>query len=86
MAEAVEIGTVSARGQIAIPTDIRAKMHLNDGDKVLFLLEGDSLLMKRVESLSWEEITKPLREAAKQAGLKEEDVPDMIHRMRRQKR
>ncbi|MEK6874381.1 MAG: hypothetical protein AABX52_01375 [Nanoarchaeota archaeon] len=28
MAEAIEIGTISSRGQIAIPADIRDKMHL----------------------------------------------------------
>lgn len=86
MAEAVEIGTVSARGQIAIPSDIREKMNLKEGEKVLFFLEGDSLLIKKVQSMSWEEITKPLREAAQKAGLKEEDVPDLIHRMRKEKK
>ena len=85
MAETIEIGTVSARGQIAIPSDIREKMHLRDGEKVLFVLEGDSLLMKKVESMSWNEITKPLREAAKRAGINESDVPDIIHKVRRQK-
>lgn len=83
MAEVIEMGTVSARGQIAIPLDIREKMHLKDGEKVLFLLEGDSLLMKKVSSLSWNEITRPLRKAAKRAGLKESDVPEIIQRVRR---
>ena len=50
MAETIEIGTVSARGQIAIPTEIREKMHLKEGEKLLFFLEGDSLLLKKVGS------------------------------------
>ena len=86
MAEAIEMGTISSRGQVAIPIDIREKMHLKEGEKVLFFLEGDSLLMKKVQSMSWDEITRPLREAAKKAGMKEEDVPDMVHRIRRQQR
>lgn len=86
MEETVEIGTVSTRGQIAIPSDIREKMHLKDGEKVLFFLAGDSLMIKKVQSMSWEEITKPLREAAKKSGLKEEDVTDLIHKMRKEKR
>lgn len=85
MTEAIDMGTVSARGQIAIPSDIREKMHLREGEKVLFVLEGDSLLMKKVESVSWGEITKPLRNAAKKAGLKESDVPGIVQRVRRQK-
>ncbi len=83
MAEAIDIGTVSARGQIAIPSDIRERMHLVEGEKVLFVLEGDSLLMKKVESLSWGEITRPLREAKKK--IREEDVPALVHRLRKQK-
>jgi len=84
MAEAIEIGTVSARGQIAIPSDIREKMHLKEGEKVLFLLEGDSLMMKKVQSMSWEAITRPLRQAAKK--MREEDVVALVHKVRREKR
>lgn len=82
MAEVIDMGTVSARGQVAIPTEIRDKMHLKQGERILFVLEGDSLLMKKVESLSWEEITRPLREAKKK--IREEDVPELVHRLRRQ--
>ena len=83
MAETIEIGTVSARGQIAIPAEIREKMHLKEGEKLLFLLEGDSLMLKKVGSLSWEEITRPLRKAAERAGLKESEVPAIIEKVRR---
>lgn len=81
MAEVIDMGTISARGQIAIPTNIREKMHLKEGEKVLFFLDGDSLLIKKVESLSWAEITKPLREAKKK--IKEEDVSDLVHKLRK---
>lgn len=84
MAEIIEIGTVSARGQIAIPSEIREKMHLKEGEKVLFLLEGDSLLMKKVATLSWDEITKPLREAKK--NIREEDVVELVHKVRKEKK
>jgi len=84
MADLIEIGTVSARGQVAIPTEIREKMHLKEGEKVLFVLEGDSLMVKRVHSLSWEEITRPLREAKKK--IREEDVVDLVHRIRKLKK
>ncbi len=83
MAEAIDIGTVSARGQVAVPAEIREKMHLKEGEKILFVLEGDSLLMKKVSSMSWEEVTRPLREAKKK--IREEDVPELVHRIRKQK-
>ena len=83
MAEAIEIGTISARGQVAIPADIREKMHLKEGEKILFFLEGDVLMIKRVQSLSWKQITEPLREAAKNAGFREDEVVELVHRARK---
>lgn len=79
----VSVGTVSARGQVAIPMDMREKMHLKEGEKILFLLEGDSLSIKRVSSLSWGDITKPLREASKK--ISESEVSDLIHKARGKK-
>ena len=86
MAEIIEMGKISSRGQIAIPNDIRKEMGLKDGSKVLFLLSNDSLLIKKVSVESFAEITRPLREAAKHAGMREKDVPDMVHRFRKSKK
>ena len=83
MAKIIELGTISSRGQIAIPAKIRAELELSEGERVLFLLDGDTLIVKKVMTKkTWEEITRPLREAAKKPGFKEEDVVDLIHRMR----
>lgn len=83
MAEKIEMGTVSSRGQICIPNSIREEMGLKEGNKILFVLSNDSLLMKKVSMQSFEEITRPLKEAAKKAGLRESDVVDMVHRARK---
>jgi len=82
MAEIIEIGTVSSRGQIAIPSDIREEMELETGQKVLFFLEGDTLLVKKVTKHSFAELTKPLREANKK--IKESEVNALIHKLRKQ--
>ena len=85
MAEVVEMGTVSSRGQISIPSDIRKGMGLKEGNKVLFLLSDDSLLVKKVSVESFAEITKPLKEAAKRVGMRESDVPGIIDRFRKRR-
>lgn len=82
MNEAIDMGTVSARGQIAIPTAIREKMHLKEGEKVLFLLEGDTLLMKKVNSMSWSQITEPLVKAKKK--INEADVVEFVKKVRKE--
>ncbi|MBS3092098.1 nucleotidyltransferase domain-containing protein [Candidatus Pacearchaeota archaeon] len=49
MEKIIEIGTVSSRGQIAIPAGVRRKLGIGDGEKVLFVLEGDILIVKKVQ-------------------------------------
>lgn len=86
MEEVIEMGKISSRGQVAIPSDIREKMGLEEGTKVLFFLENDTLLIKRITQMSFAQITKPLREAAKKAGMKEEDAVGIVDRFRKSKK
>ncbi len=81
--EIIEIGKVSSRGQIAIPSSIREEMNLKEGNKVLFALTGDSLIVKKVTMQTFAEITKPLKQAAKKAGLRESDVVEIVHKSRK---
>jgi antitoxin PrlF len=80
MTEVFEMGKVSSRGQVAIPVDIRKEMGLEDGSKVMFFLEDDTLLIKKVSAQTWEQITKPLRQLKKKVS--QEDVNSLIHGMR----
>ena len=86
MNEKIEMATVSSRGQICIPSDMREEMGLKEGSKVLFLLNGDSIIIKKVSMQTWEEVTKPLKEAMAKTDLKESDVVDLIHRFRKEKK
>jgi len=81
----IELGTVSSRGQICIPTSMREELGLADGSKVLFVRVNDSLMLKKVNMQTFEEITKPLKEEAKRLGLKESDAVGMVHRARQKK-
>lgn len=86
MTDLIEMGTVSSRGQICIPNNIREEMGLAEGNKVIFLVQNDTLLIKKVRPQTFAEITAPLKEAMKKSGMKETEVVDMIHRMRAEKR
>ena len=85
MSEKVEMGTMSSRGQIAIPADIREDMGLKEGSKVLFFLSDDTLLVKKVTTASFAEITKPLKEAVKKSGFKENEIVGIVHRARKKR-
>jgi len=86
MAEIIEMGTVSSRGQICIPNDIREEMGLEEGNKVLFVLQNDSLLVKKVTMQTFAEITRPLKEEAKKTRFKESEVEGIVHRFRKRRR
>jgi len=81
MTNLINIGTISTRGQIAIPSDIRNHLGLEEGSKVLFFVEDDSLLMKKVTEQSFAELTKPLHKMEKK--IKESQVNDLIHKIRK---
>ncbi len=85
MEEMIEMGTISSRGQVAIPADIRQEMGLEEGGKILFFLDEDTLLIKKVTTKTFAEITKPLKEVAHKAGMKEASVPEMVERFRRKR-
>ncbi len=82
----LEIGKISSRGQVAIPSDIRKNMGLEEGTKVLFFLEDDSLIIKKVTSETFANITKPLKEEAKKSEFRESDVIRIIHKFRKERR
>ena len=84
MTDKVEMGTVSSRGQICIPNDMREDMGLKEGSKVLFVLTNGSLIMKKVSVQTWAEVTKPFKEAMKK--IREDEVVDLIHKIRAEKR
>lgn len=86
MPEIIEMGTVSSRGQICIPNDIREGMGLKEGNKVLFVLQDESLLVKKVTMQTFAEITKPLKEEAKKSGMNESDAEGIVNRFRKSKK
>ncbi len=66
---ATEIGTVSTKGQVTIPRDIRRALHIQPGDKVLFDLEGgDRALVRKAEPKRLTEILNRLG-PAKETGV-----------------
>jgi len=79
----IDMGTISARGQVAIPAKIRKELQLNEGEQIVFISENGTLIIKKTSDLPWDELTRPLREAAARAGLKEEDIPALVKKVRR---
>jgi len=44
----VGVSTVSEKGQVTIPRDARKRLKIAPGDRVLFKVEGDKVLLVRI--------------------------------------
>jgi len=63
----VSVGTITSKGQVTIPKEIRDILGVIEGDKLLFLVEGDRVTMRKVTSEKLSDILsrqKPWPEAA----------------------
>ena len=52
----MELAKISSKGQITIPLEIRKKLGLKEGDKVLFLDEGEKIIITNASLMAFKEI------------------------------
>ena len=84
-----QILTVSSKGQISLPVNIRKLLSINTGDKLVAYTSGDVIMLKTLKLPSAEEFEASLDEAQKCAGsvgYSEDDVDDIIKSVRKKKR
>lgn len=77
----VTITKMSSKGQIVIPSEIRERMNLEEGNLLIVSDSNDSICLKKIELhkiKSWDEATKPFRAAAKKSGFTKEDLDKVI--------
>ena len=83
----MEIAKITSKGQITIPVDIRRKMRLKDGDKVVFINEGGRYYVENAALIAISRIKEAFVGEAERLGLKDEDdVVDMVKQIRRNRR
>jgi len=85
----MDVLKVSSKGQISIPAKVRKEMNIKFGDRLAYVVFGDTLVMKPVKMPSEEEFEKSLEEAnswAGSVGLTEEDIHEAIKEVRKGKR
>jgi len=76
----MDVATISANGQITLPVDVRTRLHLAPGDKVVFVEneQGDTVLV-RPSVTALLQAQREFRGAAEQAGLSsEEDLNQLV--------
>jgi antitoxin PrlF len=67
---------VSSKGQIVIPKEMREKMGVRGGEKLLVLSRGNEILLRKAESFSIEEISKRIEKQTNQKGIDTDALVD----------
>ena len=84
--EKLEITSMSSRGQVVIPLDIREQLGLKEGEKFVVVGEEDTVILKKIAMPSFKNFDKLLHKTmrfAKEKGVTKDDVEDAIKRARK---
>lgn len=69
--EKLEITSISSKGQVVIPQEIRKKLLLQHGEKLIVIGEGDTIILKKVEFPSFKGIEKLVKKTKEFSKKKE---------------
>lgn len=81
----IDVITMSSRGQIVIPSNIRNEMGLAKKDKFIIMNDRDDIIIRKLKPKSNTEAKKLLDQFAKKferAGITADEVKDEIRRNR----
>ena len=73
--------SLSSKGQVVLPADLRKKLSLNEGKKFFIFSEGKNIMLKPIQEPDEEDFFKLLdaeRNWAKKVGLKKSDISAAI--------
>ena len=85
----VDVLSVSSKGQIVLPIEMRKELEIGAGAKLAAYIIGDVIMLKPINIPTEDDFRKSLDEAsnwAKKAGYKEEDVKDIVKSYRKNKK
>ena len=79
----MELAKVTSKGQITIPIAIRNELGIREGDKILFMEEGDKVILTNASTNALQKAQEAFRGAAEELGVKnEQDVIKLVKEIR----
>ena len=82
----MEIAKMTSKGQLTVPRDIREKLRLKQGDKVLFMEDNGRVYLLNSSVAAFNELTNSMRgEAVNQGISSETEVNELVRDVRRSK-
>ena len=83
--EKLEVTSMSSRGQVVIPQDIRKNLSLHEGEKFVVIAEDDTILLKKLTVPSFkgfDKLLKKTQQFARQKRITSHDVETAIRNVR----
>lgn len=69
----MDMAKVTSNGQITIPSAIRNRLNIKDGDKVLFMESNEGVLLFNSSTIALKQFQKDMAGEARKSGLLTED-------------
>ena len=81
----MNLARITAKGQITIPIEIRRSLGVKEGDKVVFIKNGNRIMLANSNKVAWENIQKAMESEVEKAGFNsEEDVIQFCKEVRQE--
>lgn len=81
----MDVARITTKGQITIPVEIRRKLNLKEGDKIIFLEQDGRIYFENAALLAFTRIQDAMAGEAEKAGFKSlEDVNDYVKEIRKE--
>jgi len=77
---------VSSKGQVVIPESVRKAANVREGEELLVVAIGDTIVMKKLSAVTFEEVARPIWRTVKAMGLTGEDLDELIEEAKTQTR
>jgi len=79
----MEVAKITSRGQITIPIDIRKKLGVREGDKVVFIEDKGQIRVVNAAKIAFASMREAFAGEADRLGLKDEnDVVALVDEVR----
>ncbi len=81
----MELAKVMAKGQVTIPINIRRKLNLKEGDKIIFIEKDGNMIIANSAMVALKKIQSSFEGEAERLGLEtEEDIVNLVKEVRRE--
>ena len=79
----MEIAKITSRGQVTIPIDIRRKLGVKEGDKIIFLEDGNRIFVANAAKIAFANMRTAFAGEAERLGItSEQDVVTLVDEVR----